>query len=279
MKFDLASIVRRPSKRPITLPPIITTKAQADDLAAIYMHVVRGWQEATPGIVAAYEVELARVLQTDAPDALGAAIDGAGAQIQRLVLMLTPSLRDWALRVETWHEGKFERGVLAGSGVDLSAMIGPGEVQDTVETVIARNVALVKDVSAQAQARISDAVFRGLQQRTLPREVAKEIREATGMARSRSIRIAQDQAVKLASALDAERQRQAGLDHWKWKHSGKLHPRLEHKARDGNVYTDETAPKDLPGQLPFCGCVRQGIIVFDDEPVTTAQPPAPVAPA
>jgi uncharacterized protein with gpF-like domain len=85
--------------------------------------------------------------------------------------------------------------------------------------------------------------------------------------------------VKLASALDAERQRQAGMDVWKWNHSDKLHPRPEHVARDGKLYADEpehrgklgngqevlVPPPDRPGELPFCGCVRQAVLVFEGE--------------
>ena len=82
------------------------------------------------------------------------------------------------------------------------------------------------------------------------------------MGRARSIRIAGDQTVKLASELTRERRRQAGLTMWKWRHSGKVHFRPEHKERDGQIYTDETAPKDLPGVLPYCGCVEQAVLEF-----------------
>jgi hypothetical protein len=275
MKFDLAQMTatKRPSGRPIDLPPIVTTTAQANDLAKIYMQVVNAWKEAATGITEAYATELERILTTDSPDQVRTGIDGVADSLQRLVLQLTPATRDWAFRIEDWHRGKWERGVLSTTGIDLSTMIGPLDARDTIEASVARNVSLVRDVSEETRRRITDAVFRGFQQRTPAKEVGKEITEAVGMARRRANRIAADQTVKLGSALDAERQRQAGLDHWKWRHSGKLHPRLDHKARDGNVYTDENAPKDLPGQLPYCGCVRQGIVVFEGE--EPAQPPKP----
>jgi SPP1 gp7 family putative phage head morphogenesis protein len=264
VKFDLARLVKRRSRQSIDLARIITTKAQADDLAKIYLRVVNAWKAGTDSIIASYERTLSEIV-ADSVESTGGAIDDIAAALQRLVLQLTPALRDWAFRVEQWHRGKWTRGVLAATDIDLSLLLGPQDVQETVEATVARNVALVRDVSDEAKRRIADSVFRGLQQRTPAVEVAKEIREATGMARARSIRIAADQSVKLASALDAERQRQAGLDHWKWRWSHKKHGRPEHIARDGKIYTDETAPKDLPGVLPFCGCVRQGVIVFDDD--------------
>lgn len=267
MKFDLAQMARRNGirRREVAFAPILTTQAQTRDLARIFARMLAPWALGRERIVERYRTELDRVLQTDAIDDLTSLLDDLANEVQRLVLTLTPSLRDWAFRLEGWHRGKWAGTVLSGANVDITYLIGPQDAQETIEAVVARNVALVKDVSEQAKGRISDAVFRGIQARTPAREVGKEISTALGMGRRRANLIAADQAVKLASALDAQRQREAGLDHWKWRHSGKLHPRLDHKARDGKVYTDETAPKDLPGMLPYCGCVRQGVIVFDDE--------------
>lgn len=230
-------------------------------------------------ILSAYDAELSRVLTTDAPDDLSRLFEELGEAVSRLVLELTPELRDFAFSVEGWHRRKWRDTVLSASGVDLATLIGPQDVRETIDRFLARNTALVRDVSAQARGRIADAVFRGLQQRTPAREVGKEITEAIGMARTRANRIAADQAVKLGSALDAERQRQAGLTVWRWQHSGKRHPREYHRDRSGNLYADEAADRgtlangdvvreppasdDLPGVPPFCGCVRVGVLVLN----------------
>lgn len=281
MRFDLAQMAARAGTRRklVTFRPIITTSAQANDLARIYDRMLAPWYGSRDLILEAYSRELARLLTTDAIDDLASLFEALGEEVNRLVLELTPQLRDWAFRVERWHAGKWGRTVLAGANVDISYLIGPNDAQEPISAFLGRNAALVKDVSAQAQGRISDAVFRGLQARTPAREVGKEIASAVGLARKRATRIASDQAVKLASALDAQRQREAGLTVWKWKHSGKLHPRLFHKARDGNLYADLAAdrgklangetvaepPEEKPGELPFCGCVRQGCLVLNGE--------------
>jgi uncharacterized protein with gpF-like domain len=264
-RYDLAFMARRAGTRRklITFAPIITTKAQVSSLAANYRRMLAPWLDSRRVIEAAYARELDRVLQTDAIDDLTSLFAALAEEVNRLVLTLTPDLRDWALRVESWHRNRWANTVLAGANVDIRYLIGPADAQEAIEAVLARNAALVKDIGRQAEARISDAVFRGIQARTPAREVGKEIAEALGLARKRANRIAADQAVKLASALDRQRQREAGLDSWKWKHSGKLHPRLWHQKRDGKIYTDETAPEDEPGELPFCGCVRQAVLVID----------------
>ncbi len=279
MRFSLAELAarKRKSRRPVTLRPIITTAAQASDLYAIYRRMLEPWSRAPEIIGEQYGRELALI--TDTAEDLGATADAVAQAINRLILELTPDLRRWALRVEQWHRGKWVRAVLAGVEVDLETLIGPEDVRETIDAFLVRNTSLVRDINEQARGKVADAVLRGYQQRAPIAEVTREIREATGFARARARRVAADQNVKLASALDAERQRQAGLEDWQWNHSGKLHFRPEHKARDGNLYSDNPErwgqkagartimkpPEFGPGVEPFCGCVRQAVLVFEGD--------------
>lgn len=215
-------------------------------------------------------------LTLDSPDQIRAAIDDTANEfLRRLVVAITPALRRFAVRIEKWHRAKWIAAVATGTGVDLSTVLTSSGVAETVEAFVARNVALVKNVSDQAQGRIADVVFRGYQQRLPVREVAKEIGEAVVMGRRRAIGIAADQNAKLSAALDAERQAEAGINAFRWRHSGKLHPRSWHKDRDGKVYGwktrkerggDEVIPADdLPGMPPWCGCRSQAWIPLMDE--------------
>ena len=266
MKIDLASRVKRPSRRPIVLRPVQPTQAQASDLAAIYLRIPAAWAAGQDRIVAAYERTLSE-MQLDSADDTNGAIDDIANQIRRLVLMLTPELRDWAVRVERVHRGKWVRSILSASDVDLSTVLTAGDVNDTLQAQIEWNVSLIRDVSDQTRQKIANAVFAGLQQRKPANEVAKEISEAVGMARSRARRIAGDQTVKLGERLNRARQEQAGITKFKWRHSGKMHPRSWHLARNGKEYPWEGSgipAGDMPGVPPFCGCTAQGVVEFDD---------------
>lgn len=266
LKFALASHVKRASKRPIVLANIKPTQAQASDLATLYLRVVAGWAAGVVRIKAAYSAALAKLLTDSANDA-GSTIDEIDAEIQRLILLLTPDLRDWALRVEAVQRGKWVSNVLSASSVDLSTVLSQADVNETVDAVVNWNAALVSDVSDEAKRRIASAVFAGLQQRKSADEVAREIADALGMARARARRIAGDQTVKLGSRLNQARQEQAGITQFKWRHSAKLHPRSWHLQRDGKVYSwaDPGIPADdMPGVPPFCGCTAQGVISFDE---------------
>lgn len=266
-RFDLASMTRRAKpnlRRPsIVLPDIAPPSTLATNLhRAAYRPVIDVWTATIPAIVSQYERTLAQMV-TDSPADVKAEIDGAAEQISRILLLLTPEVRRWALNVEQWHRGKWRGAVLSATGVDLQTMIGAEDVRGSLDTAIAWNTGLIRDVSDQTRQRIGNAVFDGLRNRTPARDVAKSIREAVGMGRDRSRRVASDQLNKLTSALADERRREAGIDTWRWRHSGKLHPRANHKARDGNEYTDATAPEDLPGQLPYCGCRSVAVLKFD----------------
>lgn len=265
-RFSLATLARRQRnirRSSIVLRDIAPPSTFATNLyRATYARVIATWSDALPRINAAYERTIGEIT-TDSPADVRAEIDGAAEAINRLVLILTPEVRSWALSVERWHRGKWRGAVLAATGVDLQTMLGAEDVRATLETSIEWNVALIRDVNQQAQQRISNAVFDGLRNRTPAREVAKSVREAVDMGRARSVRIASDQLAKITSSLAEERRREAGIDTWKWRHSGKLHPRLDHQARNGKEYTDATAPQDLPGRLPFCGCRSQAVVRFD----------------
>lgn len=267
VRIDLASRVKRPSRKPIVLANIKPTQAQATDLFAIYAKAITVWLAAQQKIVAEYEHTLSGMTK-DSPATTGDAIDAVAAEIQRLVLLLTPDLRRWALSVEKVQRGKWVQSVLSASDVDLNTILTAGDVEDTVQASLNWNVSLIRDVSDETRKRIANIVFAGFQQRTPAAEISRQITDAITMGRDRAIRIAADQTTKLGSQLNEARQKQAGLSKYKWRHSAKRHPRSWHLHRDGQIFPWEgegsIAPDDQPGVPPWCGCVAQGVITFDE---------------
>lgn len=283
MPFDLTEMARAKGiRRNLTLRPIEPTRANAQDLASLYLAVLKAWDANTvlrgySGITTdALFLDAVSVLN-DAPSDQASAIAGAERDATRLILEFTNGLRDWILRVERWHRAKWTAAVESSTTINLSSILTTTEVTETMETFLERNVALVRNVSDQARGRISDAVFRGYQERRPAREVAKDISEATGLARKRSLGIASDQNSKISAALDRTRRDEAGLSLFRYRHSGKLHARPWHKVRDGKIYDSATgkqveadgSPKsggdviaadDRPGMPPWCGCREQAYL-------------------
>lgn len=266
MRYDLASMVKRAGKRrkSVALPVIIPPQHFAKSWAGVYMQVVRAWDRiAKEAILPAYQRALDQMIRDDVGD-VETTVSFGEAEITRLIFSLTPDMREIILRVEKWQRAKWVQNVLTAGGVDLSTLVGPEDVRVALETVLARNVALIKDVGRQQQSRMVDATFRALQRRAPAAELARELTQISQMSRRRALGIASDQLQKLSAELDRERRRQAGIDEWIWRHSEKAHPRPVHVARDGKHYTDATAPDDLPGELPYCGCKAQPFLDLGD---------------
>ena len=286
MPYNLPQMARRAGKRRnIVLRPIIPTQAQSTDLATIYAPAWQIWQQNIDRILAGYDPQplpTSDALTADTADQVQAAINSVANEfLTILTARIGPGLRNWLVRSERTHRSKFAASIKAGVGVDVDMLMSAQDVEETLGVWMARNVALCRNISDQAQARISDAVFRGYQERRPVREVAAEIREATGMGRKRALLVAADQSSKLSGALDTERMADAGISLWKYRHSGKAHPRSTHKARDGRIYTlagnrqvnadgskmdgsDVIAPGDEPSQPPWCGCRKQSYISLLD---------------
>lgn len=282
MKFSLAAEARRAKairRKSIVLGEVAAPAMLATDLyRSTYKPIIDAWTSAVQPIAAEYARTLAH-LTTDSPADLQGQIDAADSLATRLFLTLTPTLRDWVLKVERVTRLRFVRQVFSATSVDLSTRLGPIDVQESLDAYLRWNVDLVADVSAQIKKRIADRVFTGLTQRKPAREVAKEISNAVGMGRKRALNIASDQLAKLSGSLADERRRQAGMTEWTWVHGGKIHYRPEHLARDGFVYTDDPAnvgkrvggkevrspPErgDLPAQKPFCSCRSRSLLIWE----------------
>lgn len=291
MAYDLTAMARQKGlrRKSIALRPINPPAGLTAALAAIYAPSWQVWHDHRDRILASYDaVPLADhhmfshhgvrtnvVVGDTAADTASAITAAANDFLTRLFTTIGPGLRSWTTRAERVHRSRWLAAVNGGTGIDLSSVLTAGPTEETLAVFLERNTALVKDISAQAQARISDAVFRGYQNRSPIRDVAREIDEAIGLGRKRAVRVAADQASKLSAALDTERQLEAGLSKFKWRHSGKIHPRSWHKARNGKIYYTRTGEAadgsekikadDRAGRPPWCGCREQAYIDLMDE--------------
>ncbi len=277
MPFDLIRMARQQGvRRDVDVRPIEPAIGPQKDLARLYTAVLSAWSP--DRILSNYTGGLT----TDAAADQVSAIEEAESEVTRLIAEFTLEMRRWLIWAEQIHRQRWVTAVKSATKIDLSMMLTAGPVEETLQVALDRNVALVRNVSDQAKGRISDAVFRGYQNRLPAREVARDIREATGLARDRSLRIASHQNAALSGALDQQRQAEAGLTAWRWRSSGKKHARPHHAARNGNIYDHKTRKQlnpdttvmqggetieagDEPSQPPFCGCRRGAYLAIMSE--------------
>lgn len=275
MPYDLAAMAKRAgdNRSTITLRAIYPTKALTEDLARIYMKVVRAWRDAAQNLILpAYSSALSEItrdgLTRDDVQDLDAQIARAEAQAGAVIAALTVYLDAWESQAARWHADKFASSVAAGTGIDIELLMSGEATREALRAFLAENMNLISSVSQETKTRIAGIVWRGYLARTPRREIAKEINKALGMARDRALRIASDQTVKLAAKLDELRQVEAGIDVFEWRHSGKVHFRPEHKARNGKRFkwTSAVARTDPPGRAINCACKSLPVLELDDEP-------------
>lgn len=277
MQYNLTRMAKQAGgRRDITLRPVQPTRANEIALAKLYTAVLAAWDP--DRLLRSYTGGLTN----DAASGQTQAISEAENTVTRLIAEFTAGLRAWVVRAERTHRTRWSEAIKSGLGVDLSMLLTGGEVQETLDVFLERNVALVRNVSDVTRGKIADAVYRGYQERRPAREVARDIREATGLARDRSLRIASHQNAVLSGALDQQRQADAGITAWRWRSSHKKHARPHHAARDGNIYDAKTRRQlnpdttvmesgetieagDEPSQPPFCGCRRQSYLAIMSE--------------
>lgn len=247
----------RPRVRSVTFREIAPTKAQSDTLAAIYLDVVRLWRDVGARCLTVYDPP---ALTTDTQPEIDAVLTQGQNAANALTASLSIRLDGWAAALAAWHSRKWAANVLAASGVRIDGFLSSAVIADDLAASLNWNKSLIRNVSDQTRDRIANIVWSGWRARTPRNVIARQINEAVGLGVKRARFIASDQTTKLSAALDESRMLEAGLDEWIWRHSGKAHPRLDHLARNGKRYTYKTAPDDLPGELPFCGCKKQAYL-------------------
>lgn len=268
-KIDLPRLFRaqgrrRRSKAMAAIRPRLN---QAAELAAIMVQVVRFWRDvAANQLLNYYEATLRErdplPGMRDSVSDLERVLSGSDDALYRLILRLTPELKNWTVRAEKVHRASFVANAKVVTGIDLSTVISEGGVQTTIDAILQRNVALITNLSDASRSKVSEILFAGIQNRTPRVDVAKLINEGIGIQRDRALRIASDQSTKLSASLDRERQEEIGITQFIWQHSGKVHFRPEHKERDGQVFSwdDPDIADDLPGMAINCGCKAKGYV-------------------
>lgn len=250
--IDLKTIVG-PRKKPIEFREIVPTKIQSDDLARIYLRIVRVWRDSAAVILAGYNPTGAYV--GDTVTEVDTQIIAAEARANAILLSLTFELDNWTRRFSSWHRRKFSANINAGTGIQVEQFLTSGAIADELKLSLAWNTDLITSVSADMKRRIANIVWSGWKTNVPRAEIARQINKAVGIEQRRALRIAVDQTTKLSADLDRARMLEMGITDWVWVHSRKAHPRLEHIERNGKEYNWVTnRPNDIPGQLPFCGC-------------------------
>lgn len=247
--------------------PIVVTNALEMELLSIYRAIVEYWaRQISEHILPTYGVTMLmmkRDAETDnLTSTLAAASDGSGS----LLLSLRVPILNWVSRGARAHFSRWIAALKNAFGFNADQRLSPHDTENVEAVALERNVALITNVSDKIQADVGRLVWDAVANNRPRNDLAKDLAKVIEGSTSRSKLIARDQTAKLSSNLDQFRQQQAGIEEYKWRHSGKAHPRPEHVARDGKIFRWDTPPWDgPPGQAINCGCKAMAYIPLLDQ--------------
>lgn len=266
MRYDLRAMARRSGvkRAAVDLRPIEPPAALGSEVEQAAFAILRAaHDEIRARLLPAYEPRPNQT-QDDASSTIAEALAAVDNAIRRLVVGIAPSMSRWSVRVEEWHRKRFATNVRAGTGADVVAFLTGYDAQDQVQAAASWAASLIEGLSDDLRKQVESLTWAGYANQTPRAELAKQLTERIGVGRARAKFIARDQTTKLAANLDRMRQQEAGITEYRWRHSGKAHPRPEHVARDGKIFQWADAPADgHPGTQPNCGCRAQAHLTLE----------------
>lgn len=170
--------------------------------------------------------------------------------------------RQFASHTSTYQRIQLSRQTRAAFGVEVIG--NDAGVDAAMSHFVAENVALIKDIPVAMARDLEMRVTRAVASSTPHQQLAKEIGERfQSLGRERAALIARDQTGKLYSQVNQIRQRNLGVEKYRWRGVLDRRERPEHVAREGQVFSWDNPPSDGHAGEPIrCRCVSEPI--FDD---------------
>ena len=257
MAYDLAALTA--TARPKPFRPITPTAQFEGELFRMYTPIIQRWRDSATRMMAVYALaDMAAAEEEDSNTA---------AEVAALLLLIR--WNEFFSKVGSWHRAKWIADVSRTRGVDATFLVerpsyalntnraarraeasiarragieaasqasGMSSIDRAISDAVSANVGLIRSVSDEARARIYNAVMGGMRRGASKDEVARQINRGLALSRNRARFIASDQMDKTVKAMSFARMEEADIVSARWKHTPQQHPRLHHKARDGNVY-------------------------------------------
>jgi SPP1 gp7 family putative phage head morphogenesis protein len=150
---------------------------------------------------------------------------------------------------------------MAGTMVDGSDYLTT-DIQGPLTVARNINVNLIKTIAPQYFDQVQNTVFIALQQGQRWESIVEDIQHIGDVSYSRAKLIARDQTSKTNGAINEARQRDLGIDSYRWITSNDERVRETHAAHEGNIYRWDDPPEDTghPGFDYNCRCLAAPII-------------------
>jgi len=144
----------------------------------------------------------------------------------------------------------------------------PKGMNQIVKGLINENVSLITTIPEQYFRNVTSAVMLSITTGTGMDQLTRNLQKYYGTVNNKARNVASDQSRKAYNAINKQRMMAAGYQEFEWLHSGGgLHPRPDHVAMDGKIYSfskppvidKKTGERGIPGQAINCKCTMRPI--------------------
>jgi SPP1 gp7 family putative phage head morphogenesis protein len=130
-----------------------------------------------------------------------------------------------------------------------------------LESFVDEHTRLIKSVQREHLEKINLSIKRGIREGRLPKDIAKDIRQMTGMGKRRARLIARNAPLQYSGALTKHHQTSAGIKKYRWQTSQDERVRDTHASRNGKVYS-WVGPGPHPRSEVNCRCDAVPVIAL-----------------
>ncbi len=144
----------------------------------------------------------------------------------------------------------------------------PKGMKQVVKSLITENVSLITTIPDDYFKNVTGAVMRSITTGGGMDELVRNLHKYYGTSDNKARNVAADQSRKAYNAINKQRMMATNYKEYEWLHSGGgLHPRPDHVAMDGNIYSFDKPPvidkktgeRGIPGQAINCRCTMRPV--------------------
>lgn len=237
-RIDLASLAKQAGIRrsKVRIRPIEPRRATEQAYARALRQMLREAAKVVREQVLPAALATKRDMARDDTDRLDGVLGLLRSAVEYQLLRATEDMVERILGLQAQrHTRRFSESVRSALGIDLSAVIGQGDIADEFALAARRNVGLIKDLSEEVTKRVEQVVVNSVIRGQPHAELAKQLTHEFGILESRARLIARDQVSKLTSDLNRLRQTQVGIAEYSWSTSGDERVRPSHAAMEGMI--------------------------------------------
>ena len=193
-------------------------------------------------------------------------------QAQARMDQLAPqTARSFVSAADVANKEAMQKNIASALSVDFATIIDSPDIKPLIDQALVDNTALIKSISQEHFAKVSQAVLDNYRGVPLPGDVSltKRLQDIGGISKNRAKFIARDQTAKLTGDLNQARQQDNGIDEYTWHNAqdrrvvgnpSGLYPKGnrvhgDHWDREGKTFSWAIPPGDgHPGHAPNCRC-------------------------